>query len=133
MDFRILGPMEVASDGQLLTLGGASQRALLALLLLRANEVVSSDRLIDELWSDEPPASGVTALQVRVSQLRKTLGPGFERLETKPPGYVLRVEPNELDLERFSRLVKEADDNEPAIAAEKLQDALALWRGPPLA
>ena len=133
MDFRILGPLEVAENGQLLALGGASQRALLALLLLHANEVVSSDRLIDELWSDEPPASGVTALQVRVSQLRKTLGPAHERLETKPPGYVLRVERDELDLERFSRLVQEADDDEPAVAAEKLRDALALWRGPPLA
>src|SRR5713226_3864598 len=133
MDFRILGPLEVVDDGRPLALGGASRRALLALLLLHANEVVSSDRLIDALWSDEPPASGVTALQVRVSQLRKALGRAVGRLETKPPGYVLRVERDELDLERFSRLVQEADDAEPAVAAEKLREALALWRGPPLA
>ena len=87
MEFRILGPLEVVADGRPLPLGGASQRALLALLLLHANEVVSSDRLIDELWAGEPPASGVTALQVRVSQLRKALGADGERLETRPPGY----------------------------------------------
>src|SRR6266446_5357507 len=133
MDFRILGPLEVAAEGQLLPLGGASTRALLALLLVHANEVVSSDRLIDELWSDEQPASGVTALQVRVSQLRKALGPAAGRLETRPPGYVLRVARDELDLERFSRLVEEASEVEPAVAAEKLREALALWRGPPLA
>ncbi len=133
MEFRILGPVEAADDGQPLSLGGASQRALLAFLLLHANEVVSSDRLLDELWSDEPPASGVTALQVRISQLRKALGSAAGRLETKPPGYVLRILPGELDLERFSRLVEEADGVEPSFAAEKLREALALWRGPPLA
>src|SRR5207247_298007 len=133
MEFRILGPLEVADAGRLLALGGVSQRALLALLLLHANEVVSTDRLIDELWVDGPPASGGTALQVRVSQLRKALGPAAERLETTPPGYVLRVGRDELDLERFSRLVEEADAAEPAVAAERLGEALALWRGPPLA
>src|SRR5216683_4738953 len=107
MEFRILGSLEVAVDGRPLPLGGPSQRALLAFLLLHANEVVSSDRLLDELWSDEPPASGVTALQVRISQLRKALGSAADRLETKPPGYVLQVLPGELDLERFSRLVEE--------------------------
>src|SRR5713226_9232118 len=133
MEFRILGPVEAADDGQSLSLGGASQRALLAFLLLHANEVVSSDRLLDELWSDEPPASGVTALQVRISQLRKALGSAAAPLQTKPPGYVLRILPGELDLERFSRLVEEADGVEPSFAAEKLREALALWRGPPLA
>src|SRR6266487_1117978 len=87
MEFRILGPLEVIGDGRPLSIGGVSQRALLALLLLHANEVVSSDRLLDELWADGPPASGATALQVRVSQLRKALGPAGERLETKTPGY----------------------------------------------
>src|SRR6266571_4734651 len=133
MQFRILGPLELACNGEPLPLGGASQRALLALLLLHANEVVSSDCLIDELWADAPPASGVTALQVRVSQLRKALGNAAPRLETRPPGYLFRVGRDELDLERFSRLVGEADVAPPLAAAEMLRDALGLWRGPPLA
>jgi DNA-binding SARP family transcriptional activator len=133
MQFRILGPLEVFDDGREVQLAGASQRALLALLLLHANEVVSSDRLIDELWDAAPPASGVTALQVRVSQLRKALGSAAERLETKPPGYVLRVGPEELDLDRFTRLLDQADGAEPSVAAHKLREALALWRGPALA
>ena len=133
MQFGILGPLEVIRDGAPLALGAVSQRALLALLLLHANEVISSDRLVDELWPDEPPASGVTALQVRVSQLRKRLGSAADRLETRPPGYLFRVGRDELDLERFSRLVEEADGAEPSAAADKLREALALWRGAPLA
>ena len=133
MEFRILGPLELSDGDRLLPLGGSSQRALLALLLLHANEIVSSDLLLDALWPEEPPGSGIAALQVRVSQLRKALGPAAEQLETKPPGYVLRLGRDELDLERFSRLVEEADGAEPAVAAEQLREALALWRGPPLA
>src|SRR5438874_11512228 len=101
MQFRMLGPLEVADDDLELPLAGASQRALLAVLLLHANEVVSSDLLIDELWGEEPPASGPTALQVRVSQLRKALGRAAERLETTAPGYVLRVGPDQPDLARL--------------------------------
>src|SRR5947208_1970239 len=82
--------------------------------------------LSEELWGAEPAGSGTTALQVRVSQLGKALGPAAERLETKPPGYALRVERNELDLDRFSQLVQDADGAEPAVAAELLRDALAL-------
>jgi DNA-binding SARP family transcriptional activator len=133
VEFQILGQLAATVDGRPLALGGSSSRALLALLLLHANEVVSSDRLLDELWPEEPPSSGVAALQVRVSQLRKALVLAAERLETRPPGYVLRLGQNELDLERFSRLVAEADGAEPAVAAEQLREALALWRGPPLA
>ena len=133
MEFRVLGSLEVAVDGRPLPLGGPAQRALLALLLLHANEVVSSDRLLDELWADGPPASGATALQVRVSQLRKALGPAGERLETRTPGYLFRAERGELDLERFSQLIEEADGASAAIAAERFRDALALWRGSPLA
>jgi DNA-binding SARP family transcriptional activator len=129
MQFRILGPLEVTGDGEQIALGGASQRALLAVLLLHANEVVSSDLLIDQLWGDEPPASGVTALQVRVSQLRKALGKNAARLETSPSGYVLRVEPDEFDLDSFTRLLSDAESAEPAVVAEKLREALALWRG----
>src|SRR5206468_4073033 len=133
MEFRILGPLEVIGDGRPVPLAGASQRALLVLLLLHANEVVSTDRLIDELWMGEPPGSGATALQVRVSQLRKALGPEAGRLETKPPGYVLRIGQGELDLSRLSRLVEEAEGADPVVAAGKLREALALWRGAPLA
>src|SRR5215208_1824729 len=99
MDFRILGPLDVRDGDRQLALGGARQRALLALLLVHANEVVSSDRLVDELWGDAGLAEGSKALQVAVSRLRKVIGPDL--LTTRPPGYQLRVEPGELDLHRF--------------------------------
>ena len=133
MEFRILGPLEVANGDGLLPLAGAKQRALLAILLLSANETVSSDRLIDELWGGQSPESARAALQVRVSQLRKALGAAGAAILTRPPGYVLRLEREQLDLYRFERLVGEADATEPAAAAAKLREALALWRGPPLA
>jgi predicted ATPase/DNA-binding SARP family transcriptional activator len=120
MDFRILGPLEVWSNGQTLDLGGQKQRALLAMLLLTANRVVARDRLIEALWEDQPPETAQKALQVYVSQLRKLLG--RDRLVTKTPGYLVRVEPDELDLERFQHLSDEG----------KLDEALALWRGPAL-
>jgi DNA-binding SARP family transcriptional activator len=132
VEFRILGPLEVLADGRPLPIAGEKQRALLALLLLHANEVVSSDCLLDQLWGERPPAAGATALRVRVSQLRKALGVVAERLETKPPGYRLRLTSGELDLDRFSRLLEEATGAEPTVAAERLRDALALWRGPAL-
>src|SRR3989442_8599027 len=110
MEFQILGPVEVIEDGQALDLGGQKQRAVLAMLLLEANRVVSSDRLIEALWEEEPPETAQKALQVYVSQLRKVVG--RERLETKAPGYRLRVEPGELDLERFQRLVAEGELSE---------------------
>lgn len=131
MQFRILGPLEVAEGDCLVSLAGA-QRALLALLLLSANEVVSADRLLDELWGEELPESGRTALQVRVSQLRKALGADHGRIATRAPGYLLRVERDELDLYGFEQLVSEADAAEPAQAAVKLREALGLWRGAPL-
>ncbi len=131
MQFRILGPLEVANGDGVISLAGA-QRSLLALLLLSANEVVSADRLIDELWGEELPESGRAALQVRVSQLRKALGGEGARIATQAPGYVLRVDRDEFDLYGFERLVSEADGAEPAEAAAKLREALALWRGPPL-
>jgi DNA-binding SARP family transcriptional activator len=130
MEFRILGPLEVVDEGRSLPLGGARQRALLTALLLRANQVVSTDQLLDEVWSDEPPASGVRVVQVYVSQLRKVLGDGV--IQTRAPGYVLVAEPDSLDLQRFEGLVREARKAEPAAAAANLRDALALWRGPPL-
>jgi predicted ATPase/DNA-binding SARP family transcriptional activator len=132
MQFRILGPLEVAVGDRLVSLARA-QRSLLALLLLSANEVVSADRLIEELWAEEVPESGRTALQVRVSQLRKALGGASERIITRAPGYLLRIDGDELDFCCFERLVSEADGLEPAGASAKLREALGLWRGAPLA
>jgi DNA-binding SARP family transcriptional activator/nucleotide-binding universal stress UspA family protein len=124
VEFRVLGPLEVLEDGRSLPLGGARQRALLAILLTHANEVVSTDRLIDQLWGGRPPNAALNTIQQYVSQLRKLLG--AERIETRPPGYAIRLAPDELDLERFERLVEQGD-------AEALYEALSLWRGPPLA
>jgi YVTN family beta-propeller protein len=135
LDFRILGPLEAEEDGRLLALGGAKQRALLALLLLHANKVVPRDRLIDELWGERPPETAATALQGYVSGLRKTLG--SERIVTRAPGYLLSIEPDALDVGRFERLAR---DGRAALgagnarqASAKLSAALALWRGRALA
>lgn len=133
MEFRILGPLEVADGDVAMALGGVKQRALLAIFLLNANEVVSADRLIDELWGEHAPESGRSALQVRVSQLRKALGEAGAQLLTRAPGYVLSLDREQLDLQRFERLVGEAVAAEAPVAAEKLREALALWRGPALA
>jgi DNA-binding SARP family transcriptional activator len=132
VEFRILGPVEVVHDGRSLALGGPRQRALLALLLTRANEVVSAYRLIDELWGERPPRDPANALQYHVSQLRKALAPS-EALVTQDPGYVIRVGANELDLLRFERLIEEAQNEPPETAARLLREALDLWRGTPLA
>jgi DNA-binding SARP family transcriptional activator len=131
VEFRLLGPLDVAENDRSLALGGVKQRSLLAVLLLHANEVVSTDRLIDELWGGDPPATAAKSVQVHVSKLRKELG--YARLVTRPPGYVLLVEPSDSDLARFEQLVGEASKVAPARAAEKLGQALALWRGPALA
>ena len=121
MRYGILGSLELNDDGRSIEIAGAKQRTLLAMLLLNANRVVSSDALIDALWEEQAPDTALKALQVHVSQLRKVLGQ--ERLETRAPGYVLRVEPDALDLERFQRLRDQGE----------LDEALSLWRGPPLA
>jgi len=128
VEFRILGPLEVVEQGRTLALGGPRQRALLALLLTRANEVVSADRLIDELWPERPPATAANALQYHVSQLRKALAPA-EVVLTQDPGYLVRVGRDELDLSRFERLVEESEGTSPQRAASLLREALALWRG----
>ena len=98
MDFRILGPLEVSHDGRAVPVTGARQRELLALLLLDAGHVVSSDRLMEELRGDNQPAAGATALRVRVSQLRKALRADGDVLVTRPPGYALLVPRDGLDL-----------------------------------
>jgi DNA-binding SARP family transcriptional activator len=134
MEFRILGPFEVSEGGRPLEVGAGKQRALLALLVLSAGEVVSTDRLIDALWEEHPPASALNSVHIYVSQLRKALLDG--RLETRGQGYLLALEPEQLDLGRFERLVGEGRallaEGEPERAAEVLRAALALWRGPPL-
>ena len=127
----MLGPLEVrAGDGPLL-LGGEKQRAVLAVLLLSANRVVARERLIDELWGEEPPETAVETLQAYVSRLRKLLPDGV--LLTRPPGYLLAVEPGASDLLRFESLVAEARNADSGRASELLRDALALWRGSALA
>ncbi len=135
MDFLILGPLEARLDGRELPLGGTKQRALLALLLLQRNEVVSTDRLIDGLWGERPPATALKVVHTYVSRLRRLLGSG--RLVTRSPGYLLRLDPDELDLDRFEALVEEAGRamaaGDPEAAATALRRGLAMWRGPPLA
>lgn len=131
LTFGVLGPLEVRQDGKAVPLAGRRERALLALLLLRANEVVSRERLVDGLWGDDPPETAANALQVAVHALRKTLG--RERIETKGNGYLLRVEPGELDLASFEELVADSRDAEADVAAQRLRAALDLWRGEPLA
>jgi DNA-binding SARP family transcriptional activator len=131
MEYRVLGPLEVRAGEGPLSLGGAKQRALLALLLLNANHVVSRDRLIDALWGDEPPETALTSLQVYVSRMRKLLP--AQTLQTRPPGYMLEIEPETLDLKRFERLVAESRKTDPLRASQLLREALGLWRGPALA
>jgi DNA-binding SARP family transcriptional activator len=128
-EFRLLGPLEVVVEGKPVQLAAAKPRALLALLLLERNRIVPTERLIDELWGEEPPAQATKTLQVYVSQLRKALGP--ERLATRTPGYLLRVDDGELDLERFEELTAEARRRPPREARDELARALSLWRGPP--
>jgi DNA-binding SARP family transcriptional activator len=131
LEFRLLGPLEVLRDGEPLVVPGQRQRALLALLLLRPNEVVASETLVTFLWGEEPPKTAATSLQNAVSNLRKLLGASV--LLTKPPGYVLDVDREQIDLGRFERLVAEARALEPEARAGLLHRALELWRGGALA
>jgi predicted ATPase/DNA-binding SARP family transcriptional activator len=133
MRFGILGPLEVADErGRELELGGRRQRSVLAILLLHANEVVSRDRLIEELWSGRPPASAATSLHAHISRLRRALGDD-QRIVTVLGGYLIRVADGELDRDRFEHLVEEggaaisAGDWE--LASGTLREALSLWRG----
>lgn len=134
VEFRILGPLEVLRDGRSVPLTRAKQRALLLALLLRANEVVSVDSLVDALWGERPPPTAHVALQGHVSQVRKVLPP--QTLVTRPPGYVLQIEPEWVDAYRFELLREQAREalvaGDPDAAATALREALALWRGSPL-
>jgi len=136
VEFRILGPLEVWHEGRPVRISGVRQRELLAVLLLDAGAVVSSDRLMDALWGEDQPAAGATALRVRVSQLRRALGAGDRVLVTRAPGYALLVEQDGLDLRRFERLFERAEramaaGDAPGALAH-VEAALSLWRGPPL-
>jgi YVTN family beta-propeller protein len=139
LEFRVLGPVEAADDGRILALGGPKQRALLASLILNAGSVVSTARLIDDLWGDAPtPAAGHT-IETYIARLRRVLRDGSrpEVLLTRPPGYLLDAEPGQVDAFRFQQLVTDGTaaagrgDHEQASAL--LGTALALWRGPALA
>jgi DNA-binding SARP family transcriptional activator/class 3 adenylate cyclase/tetratricopeptide (TPR) repeat protein len=139
VEFRILGPLEVLKDRQRVSLPMGRGRGLLAVLVLRAGEVVSSDRLIDELWGENPPATAANALQNLVSGLRKRLEPGRARgalptvLETQEPGYRLAIDPGQVDANRFRNLLAEAREAPVGEKAAMLHGALNLWRGPALA
>jgi DNA-binding SARP family transcriptional activator len=142
VEFRLLGPFDVLVDGRSAQLGGAKQRALLAILAIHANEVLPAERLIDGLWPGHPPESAVNTLQGYISRLRKALDPhgsnGAEPIIVfRPPGYVLTVLPEQIDSHRFERLVAEAETRsatgDAAGAADSLREALALWRGAALA
>jgi len=138
MDFRILGPLEALEGRQRVALGGSKRRGVLALLLLHANETLSTDRMIDELWGEHPPAAAAKTLQVHISRLRKALGGGSaDVVVTRDHGYELQLDPEHLDAHRFERLVAEArtelDGGRPEAAMPALEQALSLWRGPPLA
>lgn len=135
VEYSVLGPLEVLVGGRPTPLGGSVQQAVLGMLLLHANEPVAVDRLLDAVWGESPPASAAHAVSEYVSRLRKQLG--AETIGRTPLGYVLRVAPDRLDLERFEGLVGEARHElgvaDPARAAELLDEALGLWRGRPFA
>jgi len=142
MDFQILGPLEVWADGRQIEIAAAKQRAILAILALQANRVVSNERLVQLLWGEEPPETAANTLQVHISQLRKALEPRhrsgapYEVLVTQPAGYLLRLGPDDLDLARFRALVEDArvakSQGDWQSAASLLRRGLDLWRGAPL-
>lgn len=135
VQFALLGPVEAHLDGRRLNLGGPKQRALLAMLLLRANEVVSRDRLIDGLWGEQVPATASRSLDSYVSRLRGVLD--VDRIERRAPGYLVRTQPGELDLDRFETLFEQGREQlrgrDAASASQTLREALSLWQAEPLA
>ncbi|MET0834810.1 MAG: BTAD domain-containing putative transcriptional regulator, partial [Actinomycetota bacterium] len=136
MEFAILGPLEVRDGPAPVRVPGAKERALLADLLVNAGRVVPADRLVEDLWGDDPPGNPANTLQGRVSALRRALGPAGGALVTRPPGYLLEAGPEQVDAGRFERLVAEATAaaaGEGPRAARQLEEALGLWRGPALA
>jgi DNA-binding SARP family transcriptional activator len=147
MEFGILGPVQVFGEraDMRITPAGAKQRALLGTLVVKAGQVVSSDRLVDELWGEHPPANAANALQSHIARLRRLLpvpAPGsgsgeshYEWLVTRPLGYALRLGRSGTDAQRFHHLTARGRSlaaTDPARSAEVLREALALWRGPAL-
>lgn len=134
MELRILGPLDARDGHRSITLGGGKERALLALLVLNANETVSIERLVDELWHEDAPATAPKVVQNHVSRLRRKLGHGV--LVTNGSGYALRLEPGSLDVDRFEELVEEGRrafaSGDARRASALLREALGLWRGSPL-
>jgi predicted ATPase/DNA-binding SARP family transcriptional activator len=134
MEFGILGPLEVRDGSGLVRVPGVKERALLVDLLVHGGRVVSADRLVEDLWGNEPPGHPANTMQGRVSALRRALGPGgSELVVTSPPGYRLVVEPGWVDAARFEGLLDQARRVDGAEAARLLEEALGLWRGPALA
>src|SRR2546426_8354498 len=133
MRFRVLGPLEVNGADGPISLGGPKQRAVLAYLLVRANDLVPAETLIDQIWGDLPPDTARNTLQSYISHLRKALGP--QRIEGRANGYVLHLSPEELDAARFENLVRDARaaNGHSDRAASLLREALALWKGPAFA
>jgi WD40 repeat protein/DNA-binding SARP family transcriptional activator len=135
LEFRVLGPIEVVGDAGAIRLGGLRQRAVLAMLLLDANHVVPVERITDALYGGAAPATAVAQVRDHVSQLRRMIG--YELVETRAPGYLLRVEPDQVDAFRFERMTEEAvaalGRGEAQTACDLVRGALAMWRGPPLA
>jgi DNA-binding SARP family transcriptional activator len=135
LEFRLLGPFEATVESRALALGGPRQRALLALLLLRANEVVSRDRLIEDLWRDQAPETAANALAALIARIRRALP--ADVVVTRSGGYEARVDTDAIDIHRFERISKEGSEalahGDPALASERLSGALSLWRGQPLA
>ena len=130
MEIRLLGPLEVRDGDGVISLPRRQQRALLAALALRAGEVVSTDRLVTDLWGETAPASAIGSLQNNVWALRKVIG--REVLVTQAPGYRLAVPRDSIDVNRFEALLAAARDADLARRVELLRDALGLWRGPAL-
>ncbi|QUG99844.1 tetratricopeptide repeat protein [Saccharopolyspora erythraea] len=138
-EFRVLGPLEVLADGELIPIGSSSVRGILACLLLEPNQIVPMDRLIDTLWADDPPASARTIIHGYISRLRKLFagtagdGGGNPEIVTRPPGYVLQIDADRVDAHRARALVNHAYGLEPGERSQVLTEALRLWRGPVLA
>lgn len=142
MEFRVLGSIEVSDDGRRLAVASGRQLAILAFLIVHANRVVPAERIVDELWGDEPPDTGVKAVAFHVSRLRDALEPGRPRgkadgiIATEPGGYVLRIDPNAIDAVRFEHLAAEGRSllaGDPGATRGRLAEALDLWRGAPYA
>ena len=139
IEYRLLGPLEVSANGHAVEIGGPKQRTLLAMLLLRPNQAVSRDVLVDQLWGERPPAGAQHTLEVYISRLRKTLeeAAGCQLVVTRPGAYLLRVEADQVDVNRLERLAGEGLQalaaNAPTAAAAAFRQALALWRGAALA